>query len=105
VCQRGEDGVYIDEGFGAHRHARLIRRWRRAMEYTPDKRLSVNKQDVAMADLEQRLRTIYEERRDKTMYIMAAGALRHGDVVEVIDAAKGAGVQRVGIVTERMRHQ
>jgi biopolymer transport protein ExbD len=34
---------------------------------------------------------------------MAAGSLRYGDIVEVIDAAKGAGVTRVGIVTERMR--
>jgi len=34
---------------------------------------------------------------------MAAGSLRYGDIVEVIDAAKGAGVMRVGIVTDRMR--
>jgi biopolymer transport protein ExbD len=34
---------------------------------------------------------------------MGAGSLHYGDIVEVIDAAKGAGVTRVGIVTERMR--
>jgi biopolymer transport protein ExbD len=73
------------------------------LEYTADKRLSVNKQDVNMPELESRLRAIYEDRRDKTMFIMAAGALRYGDIVDVIDAARGAGVQRVGIVTERMR--
>jgi biopolymer transport protein ExbD len=37
------------------------------------------------------------------MFIAAAGSLRYGDIVEVIDAAKGAGVQRVGIVTDAMR--
>ena len=37
------------------------------------------------------------------MFIMAAGSLRYGDIVYVIDRAKGAGVDRVGIVTERMR--
>jgi biopolymer transport protein ExbD len=37
------------------------------------------------------------------MFIMAAGALRYGDIVRVIDAAKGAGVEKVGIVTEAMR--
>ena len=37
------------------------------------------------------------------MFIMAAGSLRYKDIVEVIDAAKGAGVEKVGIVTEGMR--
>ena len=34
------------------------------------------------------------------MFIIADGALRYGDIVSVIDAARGAGVTRVGIVTE-----
>ena len=75
------------------------------IEYTAEKRLSVNTRDVGISELEQRLRGIYEERRDKTMFLMAAGSLRYGDIVTVIDAAKAAGVQRVGIVTERMRRQ
>jgi biopolymer transport protein ExbD len=73
------------------------------LEYTGDKRISVNKQDVTLQELEERLRTIFEERKDKTMFIAAAGNLRYGDIVAVIDAAKGAGVEKVGIVTEGMR--
>jgi biopolymer transport protein ExbD len=73
------------------------------LEYTSDKRLSINKQDVTLPDLAQRLRELYENRVDKTMFVMAAGSLRYGEIVQVIDAAKGAGVTRVGIVTERMR--
>jgi len=73
------------------------------LEYTSDKRLSINQQDVALPELGQRLRDLYENRMDKTMFVMAAGSLRYGDIVQVIDAAKGAGVTRVGIVTERMR--
>jgi biopolymer transport protein ExbD len=34
---------------------------------------------------------------------MGAGSLRYGDIAEAIDAAKGAGVEKVGIVTEGMR--
>ena len=75
------------------------------LEYTSDKRLSINRQDVTLPELEQRLRTIFETRTDKTMFIMAAGNLRYGDIVGVIDAAKGAGVQKVGVVTESMRRQ
>jgi biopolymer transport protein ExbD len=47
------------------------------------------------------LRAVFDERADKTLFITAARTLRYGDVVDVIDAAKGAGVQRGGIITER----
>jgi biopolymer transport protein ExbD len=73
------------------------------LEYTADKRISINNQDVTLQDLETRLRNIYEERKDKTMFIAGAGTLRYRDIVQVIDAAKGAGVEKVGIVTEGMR--
>ena len=73
------------------------------LEYTADRRISVNKQDITIQDLETRLRLIFEQRKEKTMFIVAAGTLRYGDIVEVIDAAKGAGVEKVGIVTEGMR--
>ena len=73
------------------------------LEYAPDKQITINKQAVTVRELEGRLRTIFEERKDKTMFIMGAGNLRYGDIVEVIDAAKGAGVEKVGIVTEGMR--
>jgi biopolymer transport protein ExbD len=73
------------------------------VEYTADRRLSVNKQDVQVADLEDFLRDVFDARKDKTMFIAAAGTLRYGDIVTVIDAAKGAGVEKVGIVTEAMR--
>ena len=73
------------------------------LSYTADKRISINNQDVPVADLEDRLREIFEERRDKTMFIMGAATLRYGEIITVIDAAKGAGVEKVGIVTEGMR--
>jgi biopolymer transport protein ExbD len=75
------------------------------VEYASDRRLSINKQSVTMQDLGERLRSVFAERRDKTLFLMADGVLRYGDIVDVIDAAKGAGVQRVGIVTESMRRQ
>ena len=73
------------------------------LEYSPDKMITINKQAVTIKELEGRLRTIFEERKEKTMFIAGAGNLRYGDIVAVIDAAKGAGVEKVGIVTEGMR--
>src|SRR5689334_233752 len=73
------------------------------VEYTSDRRLSINKQNVTPEELPARLRVIFEDRRDKTMFIVGDSRLLYADIVGVIDAAKGAGVQRVGIVTEGMR--
>ncbi len=73
------------------------------INYGADKKISINNQDVQVAELEERLRTIFESRKDKTMFIMGAPNLRYGDIIEVIDAGKGAGVEKVGIVTEGMR--
>jgi biopolymer transport protein ExbD len=75
------------------------------LEFTADRRIAVNKQDVVIADLERRLREVFEQRKDKTLFIAGAPSLRYGEIVDVIDAAKGAGVEKVGIVTEGMRQE
>jgi biopolymer transport protein ExbD len=73
------------------------------LEYTADRRISVNKKDVTVPELEKMLRDIYAQRKDKTMFVAGAETLRYRDIIEVIDAAKGAGVEKVGIVTTGMR--
>ena len=73
------------------------------LTYTADKKISVNNQDVSLAQLEERLRNIFEQRKDKTMFLAGSGTLRYKDIVDVIDAAKGAGVDRVGIITAGLK--
>ena len=73
------------------------------LNFTADRRIAVNNQDIALPDLETRLRSIFESRKEKTMFIIGAPTLRYGEIVQVIDAAKGAGVEKVGIVTEGMQ--
>jgi biopolymer transport protein TolR len=73
------------------------------LEYASDGRVSINQEDVALMGLQTRLREIYEARSNKTMFILGDGSLRYGAIIEVLDAAKGAGVDRVGIITEAMR--
>jgi biopolymer transport protein TolR len=73
------------------------------LEYQANHQMAINKQDVTLADLERRLRDIFASRRDKTLFISGDGALRYGDIVAVVDAGKGAGVERVGIITPGMR--
>jgi biopolymer transport protein ExbD len=73
------------------------------LEYAADGAIAVNHQAIAIDQLEARLRTIYAIRRDKTLFIAGAPSLRYKAIVGAIDAAKGAGVDRVGIITEGMR--
>jgi biopolymer transport protein ExbD len=74
-------------------------------EITADHRIAINKQPVDLQGLTPMLRNIFETRREKTMFLVAAPTLTYGEVVAVIDAAKGAGLEKVGIVTEGMRAQ
>jgi biopolymer transport protein TolR len=73
------------------------------VEYTADRQLSINHEPLGIGELEGRLAGIFEPRRDKTLFIIGAPTVRYGEIVAIIDAATGAGVTRVGIVTESMR--
>lgn len=68
-----------------------------------DRSMTVNLKEVPPDKLETFLRDVFTSRRKKTLYIIGDGSLRYKDIVPVIDAARGAGVLQVGIVTEKMR--
>ena len=73
------------------------------LEYQADGRMAINQQPVTLSDLQPRLEALYRDRTDKTLYVMGDGRLPYGRIVQAIDIAKGAGVDKVGIVTESMR--
>ena len=72
-------------------------------EMNAQREVTINQQPVATSELEVRLRSIFETRRDKTLYVAGDATLPYADVIVLIDAARGAGVERVGIITEGMR--
>jgi biopolymer transport protein TolR len=73
------------------------------VEFNADRSIAVNKQPVTLANLQEKLRDVFETRREKTMFIVGDPTLRYGEIIAVIDAGRGAGVEKVGIVTEGMR--
>jgi len=75
------------------------------LEYGADNAIAVNHQPIPLDQLEGKLRDIFETRKEKTMFIVGDPSLRYGQIVQVIDAAKGAGVEKVGIVTMGMRNE
>ena len=60
--------------------------------------VTINKQPITWDELPLRIRDIFETRSDKTIFLRAAPTLKYGDVVAILDVARGNGVERVGIV-------
>ena len=75
------------------------------VEYTADHRLTINKQEVPISQATAKFREVYEGRREKVMFLIGAGTVRYGEIVQVIDAAMGAGIEKVGVVTDGMRRE
>jgi len=73
--------------------------------YSADGQLTVNHQVVPIESAGRFFQDVYSGRRDKTLYVVGDGSLEYGRVMRVIDAAVGAGVTKVGIVTEEMRRR
>lgn len=70
-----------------------------------DNLLTVNRNPVDIADLESRLKDIFSARSDKTIFVKASGKVPYGKVVQAMDIARGAGVERIGIISEKMIEQ
>ena len=64
--------------------------------------LAVNQAPVAsLRDLAAQLADTLASRTDRTVFVRGAGSVTYGSVVEVMDVAKSAGAQRIGIMNER----
>ncbi len=65
-----------------------------------DMSVLINQEGIDLGMLQDRLRSIYSTRQDKTIFIRADAKLPYSRVIELIDIAKGAGVEVLGIIPE-----
>ena len=70
------------------------------VEVNADRRITINTMPVELPALEARLRDIFSTRENRILFVRGDGSLRYGEIIRVIDAAHGAGITRVGVVTE-----
>jgi biopolymer transport protein TolR len=66
-----------------------------------DRSIQIDSQPVVMLELEGRLKTLFVTRPGGVLFINGARELEYADVATVIDIARGAGWNRVGLLTER----
>jgi len=62
--------------------------------------ISINQDLTDISALGPKLQEIYSARANKNMFVAASPKLPYGDVVKVIDIAKGAGVGDIGLILE-----
>ena len=68
-----------------------------------DRSIDINSQPVPLEQLEDRLKTLFAARPNGVLFLSGAPELDFEDVATVIDKAHGAGVARIGIMTEKGR--
>ena len=61
----------------------------------------INQEDVSINDLGSRLSAIFSLRANKVMFIKAGDNLDFSMVAKVLDIGKGAGADRVGLLTSK----
>lgn len=65
--------------------------------------IKINQDEVDIRFLGERLQEIFKTRNDRTMFIQGDADLLFNDVIQVIDIAKGSGVDKVGLMTEQIQ--
>jgi biopolymer transport protein ExbD len=63
--------------------------------------MDINLQPVTLVELEERLKRLFAVRPEGVLFVNGAGELDFADVASVVDIARGAGVERIGLLTER----
>jgi len=63
------------------------------LEVLPGNTFKINSQPVAKAELQRKLKEIYDPRPDKIIFVKGDPKVKYQDVIEAMDAARGAGVK------------
>ena len=61
--------------------------------------LKINQDPVTIGELGSRLEDIFKTRNERIMFVKGDPDVRFGNVAEVIDIAKGAGIDKIGLIT------
>ncbi|MFQ5927837.1 MAG: biopolymer transporter ExbD [Terriglobia bacterium] len=59
-------------------------------------------QQIALEDITAEVRDRLETRLDKTVYVKSDARARYGEVVKVVDEVRAAGVDQLGLLTEKI---
>ena len=64
------------------------------------RRIKINQEDTSIGALGPRLEDIFKTRNERVMFVKGDPGLPFGAIAEVIDVAKGAGIDKIGLITK-----
>ena len=70
------------------------------VEYTANRELTVNSESVSVEGLAEKLAARLKARRQKVVFFKAEDKAPYGEVVRLLDIARGSGAETLAIVTE-----
>ena len=65
-------------------------------------KLKINQEDHSWETLGPRLETIFKERAEKVAFVKGDDAVMFADVARAIDIMRGAGIDKVGLITAKL---
>jgi biopolymer transport protein TolR len=65
-----------------------------------DNKVFINKDETPAGDLRSKLTDMFASRTKKEVYLKADASVPYGEVVRIMADIKGAGIERLGMVTE-----
>jgi biopolymer transport protein TolR len=67
-----------------------------------DKKMHLNNEDTDMAKLGNRLEEIFKTRAERVVFVKGDPDLEYETVAQAIDVAKGAGMDKIGLMTPKI---
>lgn len=70
-----------------------------------ERRIKINQDPVDLRTLGPRLEDIFKTRNQRVMFVKGDPILPFGEIAQVVDIAKGAGIDKIGLITKELEHQ
>ena len=67
------------------------------LEVNPDGKYFINSQEVEEANLGTKIKSIYDGRPDKIIFVKGNPQSKYGDIIHAMDVARGSGVLIIGV--------
>ena len=72
---------------------------------TRDGKIYLGSSPIKMDEITSKVKDRIEGKLDKTVYLRSDARAKYGDVTQVVDAVRAAGVDNLGLETEKLQHR
>jgi biopolymer transport protein TolR len=67
-----------------------------------ERRVMINQDQIDLRTLAPRLEDIFKTRNERVIFVKGDSTLPFADVAQIIDIAKGAGIDKIGLITKEL---